>query len=88
MENREFQRSMKEIMDPERKEMKAMQEEIMAKLDAHHDRLMGLSRKDGGHRFGCNSRRNRVRYGAWKVPKEDAAVKPVGGLRKRQGIGI
>jgi hypothetical protein len=43
--------------------LREMKEEMLAKLDAHHERMMARmdsARENGGHRFGGKSRRNRV----------------------------
>jgi hypothetical protein len=64
----------------------ANQREIIAKLDAHHERMMArvntqpekmgdLSKNDGGHGFGCKSRRNiKSEPEQQAVPNKEAAV--------------
>jgi hypothetical protein len=72
-----------------------MREEMRAKLDAHHKRMMarmdsaeengGLCRKDRGHGFGGNSRRKVFESEQQEVPKEEATMKTVRALKERYG---
>jgi hypothetical protein len=76
-------KAMHQKMDAMQEEMRVGHEEMMAKLDAHHERMVACLGKTEATDLKANPEEVKPETVHREVPKEEAAVKYSGALKKR-----